>query len=90
NTGVRVLSGLDDGEGDATPNNNVLEADEVDAQRALCVDGADLTVKDSGGCSIANGAGAKTHSTQWSTSAGALWLVSLAGVFIRRRRRNRR
>jgi hypothetical protein len=56
-----ILSGLDDGEGNGTPNNNVLDSDEVDARRALCVAGATLTVKHSSGCSVAQGAGARTH-----------------------------
>jgi hypothetical protein len=84
NTGVRVLSGLDDGEGNGTPNNNVLESDEVDARRALCVTGADLSVKDDGGCSVTNGAGAKSNN-------GFLAIVGLVfgivSVIARRRRK---
>jgi MYXO-CTERM domain-containing protein len=88
NTGVRILSGLDDGEGNSTANNNVLEADEVDARRALCVTGANLTIKDSSGCSVAQGAGARPHkhTTLWLSGVGALWVLGLAGVIMRRRR----
>jgi LPXTG-motif cell wall-anchored protein len=62
----------------------VLESGEVDARRALCVEGADLTVKDSGGCSVTKGAGAKS-------SNGFLAIVALffglATVVVRRRRK---
>jgi hypothetical protein len=88
NTGVRILSGVDDGEGNGTANNNVLETDEVDARRALCVTGANLTVKDSGGCTVAHGAGAQhKHSTLWLSAVSAFWVLGLAGVVMRRRRK---
>jgi hypothetical protein len=90
NTGVRVLSGLDDGEGNGTPNNNVLESDEVDARRALCVTGADLTVKDDDGCSVAKGVGANSqkHSNGWLTAVGLFWAFGVVVAIRRRRKRS--
>lgn len=86
NKGVMILSGLDDGSGGGIANNGILEASEVDVRRALCVTGSDLSVKDDGGCSIANGAGSGTGSDKQAF----LWLAGMTALVVRRRRRTQR
>jgi len=82
-TGVLIEIGLDNGEAGGVSNNGVLESGEVDSQRALCVEKADLTVK-GGGCSV-SGSGA----SELGGFASSLSLAA-AGMFLRRRRRNDR
>lgn len=78
-TGVLVQVGLDNGDTGGVPKNGVLESGEVDSERSLCVEKADLTVK-GGGCSVSGPA---------SSRLGELWTLSIAAaaMFYRRRRR---
>jgi MYXO-CTERM domain-containing protein len=85
NKGVLVLSGYDDGTGGGIAHNGVLETGEVRNKTALCVQGADLVSKDDGGCSIA-----KSGTESGSDKQALMWLLGMAALVLRIRRKNGR
>lgn len=80
-TGVLILSGLDDGSDESIANNGILESGEVDTRHTLCVESANVSVKDEGGCT--------TTSTQSNPRNSAWLLAALATLILRRTRRTR-
>jgi len=78
-TGVLILSGLDDGSDESIANNGILESGEVDTNHALCVESANVSVKDEGGCT--------TTSTHSSPRNSAWLLAALATLILRRTHR---
>lgn len=83
-TGVVILNGLDNGDDGGIAEDGQLQSGEVDGERYLCVEGENLTVQDDGGCSVVKGAGVR------SGNLNVLWLLGLAALLLRRRRRNAR
>lgn len=80
-TGVNVRSGLDNGDGTGIADDGILQDAEVDRERALCVEGANITSTDSG-CGVTAPRGGTNPSNQT-----ALWLLGAGGVLLLRRRR---
>lgn len=75
--GLRVEYGLDDGSGNGTAHDGVLDDDEVTATEVIC-HGTSAVASGGGGCSL----------SQRPTSSSALWMLfgGLGGIgFVRRR-----
>jgi MYXO-CTERM domain-containing protein len=83
-TGVSIRSGLDDGNGNGIAGDGILQSGEIDNERALCVEGANVTASDTSGCS-AGGTG-----TSSGNHNNALWLLAVGALLLLRRRRSSR